>query len=115
MTANLNVTELLFRACVEEVKLGAYLILALELALLVLKAVRDIEAGEDYDEDASPGTNDINYITYFFRAFTRDVVKARSNDFVFMMADRVCNMIHDDDLSEVNLRKVFKENLDSGT
>ena len=90
------------------------MISALELALLVLKVVRDSEAGEDYDEDASPDKSDINYVTYFFKAFTRDVVNARSNDFMFMMDDEVWDMIHDDDLSEANLRKMFKENLDSG-
>ena len=87
---------------------------ALELALLVLKVVRDFEAGADYDEDALPDTNGIIHVTYFFSSFTTDVVKTKSNDFMFMMADRVWNMMHDDDLSKDNLRNVFKENLDSG-
>lgn len=47
-----NVMEQLFRACVEEVKLGAYLISALEVALLVLKVVHDIEE-IDYDRHQS--------------------------------------------------------------
>ena len=108
-----NVTEKLFRSCVEEVKSGAYLISALELALLVLKVVSDIADGEDYDFDAPREKSDISYITHFFTAFTRDVVKRRSNDFIFLIDDLVYDMIRDEDLSEANLRKVFKENLDS--
>ena len=108
-----NVTEKLFRSCVEEVKSGAYLISALELALLVLKVVSDIADGEDYDFDAPREKSDISYITHFFTAFTRDVVKRRSNDFIFLIDDLVYDMIRDENLSEANLRKVFKENLDS--
>ena len=50
---------------------------------------------------------------FFFTAFTRDVVKRRSNDFIFLIDDLVYDMIRDENLSEANLRKVFKENLDS--
>ena len=105
--------EQLFRACVEEVKSGAYLISALKLALLVLKVVSDIADGEDFDFDAPREKSDISYITHFFAAFTRDVVKRRSNDFIFLIDDLVYDMIRDENLSEANLRKVFKENLDS--
>ena len=52
--------KFLFNEFVKEVNPGVYLVSALELALLVLKVVRDIELGDGYGSDAVPDMDNIN-------------------------------------------------------
>ena len=108
------VTQLLFDACVEEVKLGNYLVSVLDLAVPVLQTVNAIASAVDYDSDVPLDTGDILYVSYFYSAFDETVTTKRNNDFAFMMAEKVHTMIHDDDLSKKSLREVFKKHLDCG-
>jgi len=55
-----SVPKFLFNEFVKEVNPGVYLVSALELALLVLKVVRDIELGDGYGSDAVPDMDNIN-------------------------------------------------------
>ena len=106
-----SVAALLLKACLEEVKLGDYLVSALELSLLILDVVREIESTGEYDSDDNNG--DISFVQYMFNAFSKKVVTKRNMDFVYSMSDRVPTMINANDLSKEELRRVFKEHLDS--
>ena len=94
---------------------------ALELVIIVLDVVHDIANGDDYNCDQE--SENIGYATHFFNAFNREVVKQRNHDFMYMLADQVDDMIEDADqvddmiedenLNAKNLRKLYKEYLDS--
>jgi len=106
--------QLLFNACVEEIKSGNYLVSALDLAILVLQTVHDIASAVDYDSDEPLVTGDIIFLSRFYIAFDNTVTTKRNNDFAIMMAERVHAMIHDDDLRKKSLREAFKKYLDFG-
>ena len=73
--------------------------------------VREIANGEDYNCDEV--SENIGYATHFFKAFNREVVKKRNNEFMYMLVDQVTNMIDDNNLNAEELRKLYKEYLDS--
>ena len=84
---------------------------ALELVIIVLDVVHAIANGDDYNCDQE--SENIGYATHFFNAFNREVVKQRNHDFMYMLADQVDDMIEDENLNAKNLRKLYKEYLDS--
>ena len=84
---------------------------ALELVLIVLNVVHEIANVDDYDCDRPPVSGDISYATHFFKAFSKKVVEQRNNDFMYMLADQVNDMIEDDNLSGEELQNAYKEYL----
>jgi len=73
--------------------------------------VREIANGEGYNCDKV--NENIGYATHFFNAFNREVVKKRNNEFMYMLADQVNDMIEDINLNAEELRKLYKKYLDS--
>ena len=67
-----------------------------------------IANGKDYNYDEV--NENIGYATHFFKTFNREVVKKRNNEFMYMLADQVNDMIEDINLNAEELRKLYKEN-----
>ena len=69
----------------------------MELTFLILKDLQDIVSGDDYNSGG------------FIGRFSRSVV--RDNDYMYILAEKVSEMIDDNDLSKEECRKLFKEDL----